>query len=139
MMGRQEIEDRIPHRDPFLWIDSVESLAAGARCVAYKFIDPGLPFFAGHFPGRPVLPGIFIIEAVAQTAGVMLGNTGGSDGQALLASVSRFKFLKPVEPGAQLRIETRLLIRQGSLAIVEGSVEVAGEVVARGELAVASR
>jgi 3-hydroxyacyl-[acyl-carrier-protein] dehydratase len=130
------IEDRIPHRAPFLWIDRVELLKEGARCVAYKQIDPAAPFFAGHFPARPMLPGVFLIEAVAQTAGVMLGGAGG-EGIALLASVNRFKFLKPVEPGAELRIETKLLTAQGKLAIVEGSVEVEGELVARGELTVA--
>lgn len=135
MMDLQGIEARIPHRAPFLWIDRVETLEPGARCVAYKRVDPDAEFFAGHFPARPVLPGVFIIEAMAQTAGVMMG--GGGEGLALLAAVNRFKFLKPVEPGAELRIEMKLSAALGKLAVVEGVAEVAGEAVARGELTVA--
>ena len=64
----------IPHRAPFLWIDRVEELEPGVRCVAVKFVDPADPIFSGHFPAKPILPGVFLIEAVAQTAGVMLGS-----------------------------------------------------------------
>src|SRR6202020_1489324 len=105
VIERSEIETLIPHRPPFLWIDRVEELEPGARCVAVKFVDPANPAFAGHFPTKPILPGVFLIEAVAQTAGVMLGSaTQGvsaksSEGVALLAAVNRFKFLKPVTPG----------------------------------------
>jgi len=137
-MDRSEVEKFIPHRPPFLWIDRVEELEAGARCVAWKFIDPESPAFAGHFPSRPVLPGIFLIEAVAQTAGVMLASAArrAPEGLALLAAVNRFKFLKPVGPGQELRIETRKLTDAGNMAYIEGTVSVAGEIVARGELSV---
>ncbi len=73
-MERNEIETLIPHRPPFLWIDRVEELEPGVRCVAVKFVDPAIPIFAGHFPAKPILPGVLLIEAVAQTAGVMLGS-----------------------------------------------------------------
>jgi len=141
---RNEIETLIPHRPPFLWIDRVEELEPGVRCVAVKFIDPATPLFAGHFPAKPILPGVLLIEAVAQTAGVMLGSAAqqGSDKSpgavALLAAVNRFKFLKPVTPGQELRIETKKLTEAGQLAYIGGTVWVGDEMVATGELSVVS-
>jgi 3-hydroxyacyl-[acyl-carrier-protein] dehydratase len=143
-MERNEIETLIPHRPPFLWIDRVEELEPGVRCVAVKFVDPAIPIFAGHFPTKPILPGVFLIEAVAQTAGVMLGSaapqgSGKSAGEAaLLAAVNRFKFLKVVTPGQELRIETKKLTEAGQLACVGGTVWVGAEMVASGELTVVS-
>ncbi|HXM40013.1 MAG TPA: 3-hydroxyacyl-ACP dehydratase FabZ [Bryobacteraceae bacterium] len=139
-MDRSEIEATIPHRDPFLWIDRVEELEPGLRCVACKFVGPDHHAFAGHFPAKPILPGVFLIEAMAQTAGVMLGSAIRHEGQsvALLAAVNRFKFLKPVTPGQELRIETRKLTDAGAMAYIEGTVTVDGEIVARGELVVSA-
>jgi 3-hydroxyacyl-[acyl-carrier-protein] dehydratase len=139
-MGQSQIEEILPHRAPSLWIDRIEELELGVRCVAAKYVAADHPAFAGHFPGRPVLPGVFLIEAVAQTAGVMLGAGVESEpgGVPLLAAVNRFKFLQPVGPGCELRIETRKLTGAGRLAYIEGEVRVAGEIVARGELCVAS-
>ena len=143
-MERSEIEAMIPHRPPFLWIDRVEELEPGVRCVALKFVDPKDPIFAGHFPGEPILPGVLIIEAVAQTAGVMLGSVSArtahetEGGVALLAAVNRFKFLKPVTPGQELRIETKKLTEAGRMAYISGAVWVEGEIVASGELSVVS-
>jgi beta-hydroxyacyl-ACP dehydratase FabZ len=132
-----EILRLIPHRPPFLWIDRVEELDPGKHCVAVKLVDPGEAFFAGHFPARPILPGALLIEAVAQTAGVMLGAaTQNSGGVALLGAVNRFKFLKAVLPGQQLRIETRTLTSLGSMSCISGTVTVDGETVATGELSV---
>jgi 3-hydroxyacyl-[acyl-carrier-protein] dehydratase len=144
MIGRSEIETMIPHRAPFLWIDRVEELEPGVRCVAVKFVDPANPIFAGHFPATPILPGVLLIEAVAQTAGVMLGSAapqadaGAGGGVALLGAVNRFKFLKPVTPGQELRIETRKMTEAGRLAYIGGTVWVDGEMVASGELSVVS-
>src|SRR5246127_4387025 len=106
VIERSEIETMIPHRAPFLWIDRVEELEPGVRCVAVKFVDPADPIFAGHFPDKPILPGVLLIEAMAQTAGVMLGSAGSQvagSGVALLAAVNRVKFLKTVSPGENLR------------------------------------
>ncbi len=154
VMERSEIETMIPHRAPFLWIDRVEELEPGVRCVAVKFVDPANPIFAGHFPAKPILPGVLLIEAVAQTAGVMLasavlqaadkpdGGVGGEavagDGVALLGAVNRFKFLKPVTPGQELRIETKKMTEVGRMAYIGGTVWVDGEMVASGELSVVS-
>jgi 3-hydroxyacyl-[acyl-carrier-protein] dehydratase len=140
--ARSEIETLIPHRPPFLWIDRVEELEPGVRCVAVKFVDPENPIFAGHFPAKPMLPGVLLIEAVAQTAGVMLGSAAqqraakSMEGVALLAAVNRFKFLKPVTPGQELRIETRKLTEAGQMAYIGGTVWVGGDTVANGELSV---
>jgi 3-hydroxyacyl-[acyl-carrier-protein] dehydratase len=107
-----------------------------------KFIDPENPIFAGHFPDKPILPGVLLIEAVAQTAGVMLGsaasqsadkNTGGV---ALLAAVNRFKFFKPVTPGQEVRVETKKLTEAGRMAYIGAAVWVGGDLVANGELSV---
>jgi 3-hydroxyacyl-[acyl-carrier-protein] dehydratase len=154
VIERSEIEAMIPHRAPFLWIDRVEELEPGVRCVAVKFVDPANPIFAGHFPAKPILPGVLLIEAVAQTAGVMLasavpqaadkpdGEVGGEavagDGVALLGAVNRFKFLKPVTPGQELRIETKKMTEVGRMAYIGGTVWVDGEMVASGELSVVS-
>jgi 3-hydroxymyristoyl/3-hydroxydecanoyl-(acyl carrier protein) dehydratase len=144
VIGRSEIEAMIPHRAPFLWIDRVEELEPGVRCVAVKFVDPANPIFAGHFPAKPILPGVLLIEAVAQTAGVMLGSAalqadaGAGGGVALLGAVNRFKFLKPVTPGQELRIETKKMTEVGRLAYISGTVWVDGEMVASGELSVVS-
>lgn len=144
---RTEIETLLPHRPPFLWIDRVEELEPGIRCVGVKYIDPGDPIFAGHFPARPILPGVLLIEAVAQTAGVMLGSAAPQtdrspankvrEGIALLAAVNHFKFFKPITPGQELRVETRKLTEVGHLACVAGTVWVAGNIAASGELTVA--
>ena len=139
-MERSEIENLIPHRDPFLWIDRVEELEPGVRCVAVKLIHAENPAFRGHFPAKPVLPGVFLIEAVAQTAGVMMGSAAlphsGSKAEAvaLLAAVNRFKFLKPVTPGQELRVETRKLTEAGQMVCIEGTVRVGESIVAKGEL-----
>jgi 3-hydroxyacyl-[acyl-carrier-protein] dehydratase len=142
VMERSEIESLIPHRPPFLWIDRVEELEPGVRCVAVKFVDPSNPIFSGHFPAEPILPGVFLIEAVAQTAGVMLGSVRprpagkSTERVALLAAVNRFKFLKPVTPGQQLRVETKKLTEAGRMACIAATVSVGEEMVANGELSV---
>jgi 3-hydroxyacyl-[acyl-carrier-protein] dehydratase len=135
-----DIEQILPHRAPFLWIDRVLSLEPGASCVASKWIDPEAPFFAGHFPGDPILPGVFLIEAAAQTAGVMMGAQGASGGETKrLAAVNQLKFLRPVRPGATLKIETRLLVEREGMALVSAELTVEGGVVAAGQLTVVSR
>ena len=142
VIERKEIETLIPHRPPFLWIDRVEELEPGVRCVSVKIVDPANPIFDGHFPAKPILPGVLLIEAVAQTAGVMMGSARPQDaeenpgGVALLAAVNRFKFLKPVTPGQELRIETKKLTEVGQMACIGGTVWVGGEIVANGELSV---
>ena len=148
MLDKEQILKLIPHRPPFLWIDSIVELEAGVRCVALKFVDPAEPLFAGHFPGDAILPGVILIEATAQTAGVMMGGRNREAAQpdgdpAAVASyrlraVNRFKFLKPVRPGSELRIETRKVSEAGPMAYIEATLWVGVEPVAKGELALVS-
>jgi len=146
VLDKKKILELIPHRPPFLWIDSVAELEAGVRCVALKFVDPAEALFEGHFPGNAILPGVLIIEAAAQTAAVMLGrspvqrsvqeNEHAAAGSHLLGAVHRFKFLKPVRPGSELRIETVKVAQLESIASVEASVWVGDIQVAKGEFTV---
>jgi 3-hydroxyacyl-[acyl-carrier-protein] dehydratase len=130
----------LPHRSPFLWIDRVLAVEPGLRCQASKHIDPAAPFFAGHFPGDPILPGVFLIEAAAQAAGVMMAASDPRPGTTKrLAAINQFKFRKPVRPGATIEIETRLLVENEGMASVSAVITVAGETVATGQLTVVSR
>lgn len=148
MLDKEQILKLIPHRPPFLWIDSIVELDAGVRCVALKFVDPAEPLLAGHFPGDAILPGVILIEATAQTAGVMMGSRSrdaaqpdgdpAAVGSCRLGAVNRFKFLKPVRPGSELRIETRKVSEAGPLAYIEATLWVGVDPVAKGELALVS-
>jgi len=137
---KRDIEAALPHRDPFLWIDRIVLLEPGTRCVAAKYVDPSEPFFGGHFPGDPILPGVFLVEASAQTAGVMLAAGARDQGtQKRLGGISRFKFFKPVRPGVTFEVDARVLVERDGVALVSASVTVDDEVVASGELTVVSR
>jgi 3-hydroxyacyl-[acyl-carrier-protein] dehydratase len=137
---KSDIEAILPHRPPFLWVDRILHIEPGARCVASKYIDPSASFFAGHFPGDPILPGIFLVEASAQTAGVMLGSGSRPQGpNKRLAAINHFKFLKPVRPGATVEVETRTLVEQDGMAVASAVITVRGEVVASGELTLVAR
>ncbi len=139
-MIRSDIEAILPHREPFLWVDRIVEIVPGESCHAATDVDPSAPFFSGHFPGDPILPGVFLIEAAAQTAGVMLGAGAVATGRRhLLAAVNQFKFLKPVRPGTTLHIETKALIERDGMAVVSATLSVDGETVAVGQLTVVSR
>ena len=133
------IEALLPHRPPFLWIDRVLAVEPGL-CRASKHIDPAAPFFAGHFPGDPILPGVFLVEAAAQAAGVMMAASDPRPGTTKrLAAINHFKFRKPVTPGATIEIETRLVLEHEGMATVSAVITVAGETVASGQLTIVSR
>jgi 3-hydroxymyristoyl/3-hydroxydecanoyl-(acyl carrier protein) dehydratase len=132
-------EDILPHRPPFLWLDRVVEVRTG-HCVAAKRLDPADPVFAGHFPGNPVMPGVLLIEAAAQTAGVMLGaGLAEPPAVALLAAVNHFKFVERVKPGDTIEVETTLKLEALGMAVVAATIRVDGQVVASGEISVASR
>ncbi len=129
------IREILPHRYPFLLVDRIEELEV-ERVVGIKNVTVNEPFFAGHFPDYPVMPGVLIIEAMAQVAGVLVLN-GIADRKSklvLLAGIDGAKFRKPVRPGDQLRMEMKVLRSRASMAKVSGTATVDGAVVAEAEI-----
>ena len=105
-LGRAEIEAILPHRDPFLLIDEVVELEPGSRVVARKRVRPDEWYLAGHFPGRPIMPGVLIVEAMAQLGGLLLSQKLEHTGKlAVLLSMDKVKMRHPVVPGDQLILE----------------------------------
>jgi 3-hydroxyacyl-[acyl-carrier-protein] dehydratase len=129
------IREILPHRYPFLLVDRIEELEA-ERVVGIKNVTVNEPFFAGHFPDYPVMPGVLIIEAMAQVAGVLVlsGIPDRKNKLVLLAGVDGAKFRKPVRPGDQLRMEMKILRSRASMAKVSGTATVDGTVVAEAEM-----
>jgi 3-hydroxyacyl-[acyl-carrier-protein] dehydratase len=129
------IRDILPHRYPFLLVDRIEELEA-ERIVGIKNVTVNEPFFAGHFPDYPVMPGVLIIEAMAQVAGVLVlsGIPDRKNKLVLMAGVDGAKFRKPVRPGDQLRMEMKVLRSRASMAKVSGTASVDGVVVAEAEI-----
>lgn len=127
------IKARIPHRFPFLMIDKVVDLVPGERAVGIKNVTNNEPFFQGHFPDRPVMPGVLIVEAMAQTAGVHVAVTLGPEMSAKLVyfmTIDSARFRQPVVPGDQLRLEVRHLRSRLSVFKYEGRAMVDDRLVA---------
>ena len=129
------IREILPHRYPFLLVDRIDELEAD-RVVGIKNVTVNEPFFAGHFPDYPVMPGVLIIEAMAQVAGVLVlsGIPDRKSKLVLLAGVDGAKFRKPVRPGDQLRMEMKILRSRASMAKVSGVATVDGTIVAEAEM-----
>jgi|HubBroStandDraft_6_1064221.scaffolds.fasta_scaffold164613_3 3-hydroxyacyl-[acyl-carrier-protein] dehydratase len=119
-----------PHGPGFSFIDSFEMIEPQKRGRGRKWLDPAAPFFADHFPGNPVMPGVLLIECAAQTAGVLWQQSGG----AYLAAVSQFRFRKPVLPGQTLEIEVTLEKELGAFAQFDAVLRVGPTVVTQGKL-----
>jgi 3-hydroxyacyl-[acyl-carrier-protein] dehydratase len=130
-----EIRQILPHRYPFLLVDRIVELEP-ERIVGIKNVTVNEPFFDGHFPEFPVMPGVLIVEAMAQTAGVLvLKSIPDRDSKlVLLVSIEMAKFRKPVVPGDQLRIEMNVIRRKGSVAKMAGRVTVDGVLVSEAEV-----
>lgn len=113
MMKIEEIMGFLPHRYPFLLVDRVVEVEKGKSIVGYKNVSINEPFFNGHFPARPIMPGVLIIEALAQVSGILgyvtAGKTDGSGSIHLLAGSNKARFKRPVVPGDQLRLESTLI------------------------------
>jgi 3-hydroxyacyl-[acyl-carrier-protein] dehydratase len=134
-MDIQAIREILPHRYPMLLVDRIEELEVD-RIVGVKNVSVNEPFFDGHFPDYPVMPGVLIVEAMAQVAGVLVLSQipDRKNKLVLLAGVDGAKFRKPVRPGDQLRIEMKLSKRKTSMAKMSGIASVDGVVVAEAEM-----
>lgn len=110
ILTAKEIQEIIPHRYPFCFVDSVEELEAGKRIVATKHVTINEPYFQGHFPGEPVMPGVIIIETLAQAGAILILSDEQFKGKiAYLGAVNKAKFRQMVKPGDSLRLEVDLV------------------------------
>ncbi|MBI2305067.1 MAG: 3-hydroxyacyl-ACP dehydratase FabZ [Chloroflexi bacterium] len=135
MLEIRDIQKIIPHRWPFLLVDRIVEMEAGVRAVGIKNVTFNEPFFQGHFPSQPIMPGVLIVEALAQVGAVAILSKLQNQGQIVLfAGIDNFRFRKPVVPGDTLRLEVRLTKVRGPVGKGEAQAQVEGKTVAEGEL-----
>jgi 3-hydroxyacyl-[acyl-carrier-protein] dehydratase len=133
----QKILQFLPHRYPFLLVDRVLELEPGDRIVALKNVTINEPFFQGHFPGKPVMPGVLIIEAMAQAGGLLAYESSAADNHGQLIyfmGMDKVRFRKPVVPGDQLIFEAKILKLRTKVAKMTGTASVNKQLVAEAEL-----
>lgn len=131
----KEILEIIPHRHPFMLIDTIEELEPGVRALGKKCVSFNEPYFAGHFPGNPVMPGVLIIEALAQTGAVaLLGQPKWKGKTAYFVGIDGAKFKQKVVPGDVLMLETKIVKIKGPIGIGEAVASVDGKMVAKAQL-----
>lgn len=135
MMDIKEIMSILPHRHPFLLIDRVIEMEEGKKCVALKNVTMNEPFFQGHFPQEPVMPGVLIIEALAQTGAVAMLSMDEFKGKiAFFGGIDKAKFRGKVVPGDTLRLEVEMIKIKRNAGIGKGIAYVGDKKVAEGEL-----
>ncbi len=136
MLEAEEIKEILPHRYPFLLVDRILELEKNERIVGIKNVTINEPFFEGHFPGRPIMPGVLIIEAMAQVAGVLyimsMGNTG--EKEIYFMGMDKVKFRRQVLPGDQLRMELKVLQKHRRGWRMRGEAYIDGKLAAEGNL-----
>ena len=131
----KQIEEIIPHRHPFMLIDTIEELEPGERALGRKCVSFNEPYFAGHFPGNPVMPGVLIIEALAQVGAVaILGQPEWKGKTAYFVGIDKCRFKQKVHPGDVLMLETKIIKVKGPIGVGEAVATVDGKVAAKAEL-----
>lgn len=134
MLTIEQIMEIIPHRPPFLLVDRVLELEAGARAVGLKQVTVNEPFFAGHFPGKPIMPGVLQVEALAQVGAIALLSHPDYAGKlAVFAGIDNVRFRRMIVPGDTLRIEVSLDKLRRSIGKGKGSITVDGDLALEGE------
>jgi 3-hydroxyacyl-[acyl-carrier-protein] dehydratase len=135
VLSREDIEAVLPHRDPFLLLDEVVELQPGERVVARKLVRPDEWYLSGHFPGRPIMPGVLIVEAMAQAGAVAVLSEAENRGKlALFAGIDGVRFKRVVEPGDELELTCDLERVRGPVGRGKATARVGGELAARGTL-----
>lgn len=133
-LDMRDIEKILPHRYPFLLIDRVTELVPGERLVAYKNVSINEPFFQGHFPDNPVMPGVLIIEALAQAAAILMSDGQESDLIPLFMGIDKARFRRQVVPGDQLQLTVEAGQQRRNVCKGLGKATVEGEIAAQAEL-----
>lgn len=131
----KQIEEIIPHRHPFLLVDYIEDYVPGEYAVGYKCVTFREDFFKGHFPQQPVMPGVLIVEALAQTGAVAILSKEENKGKiAFFGGIDKCRFKRKVVPGDKLRLETKIIKQKGPVGIGEAIATVDGKVAVKAEL-----
>ena len=134
MLGIKEIQEIIPHRHPFLLVDVIEELVPGERATGYKCVTYNEPFFQGHFPEMPVMPGVLILEALAQVGSVAMLSLEENKGKVgFFGGIDKAKFKRKVLPGDKLKLECEIIKRKGPDGIGRAVATVDGKVAASAE------
>lgn len=134
-LGKREIEQILPHRDPFLLLDEVTELEPGVRVVARKRVREDEWYLPGHFPGRPIMPGVLMVEAMAQTGAVAVLSDEAHRGKlALFAGIDDVRFKRIVEPGDELELVCELERMRGPIGRGKATASVDGQLAVRGTL-----
>lgn len=134
MLDIEDIKKIIPHREPMLLVDRIDEIVPGISAVGYKGVTFNEPFFRGHYPDHPVMPGVLIIEALAQTGAVAIMSAEEHKGKlAFFGGINKARFKQQVTPGCLLRLETSIIKIKGPVGIGEGKAYVDDKLVAEAE------
>lgn len=140
MLNKEEIKNYLPHRDPFLFVDKVLEMECNSQIVAVKRFDQEEDFFRGHFPGNPIVPGVIMVEALAQAGGILayasyreeIGSLDEFD--VYLMGLDNVRFRKPVGPGDEVELHVEIVRKRSSVLKLRGEATVRGHIVAEADI-----